>query len=303
VSKILYALQYHAGDQKAAMSLARLMADIIPEKKCLDADMMFAASANADIDMATVRYCARKFAQVKTFRCIKDINGWPAGPNNQVHEVGRYFAQQVQTGRWKYSGILMGEPDCVPTRRDVFSLLNEEWKKSPHTVLGPWVTSGPAPYNQHINGNAIFGPAFIYTNPDLFRCDPWIGWDAANANFIMQHGRASLWMYSDYQLGTPSNPWKGCEHLFSDRPIRQPHPFWKLRTQKVAYVHGVKRWDLAQACVRERLLGETIDESLKHEPTLPADEPPAPVSPPETPPETAKEDAKQGGGTGIAPGF
>lgn len=301
MSKILYALQYHSGDQKAAMSLARLMADIIPEKKCLDADMMFAASANADIDMATVRYCARKFAQVRTFRCIKDINGWPAGPNNQAHEVARYFAQQVQTDRWKYTGILMGEPDCVPTRRDVFSLLNEEWKKGPHTILGPWVTSGPAPYNQHINGNSIFGPAFIYTNPDLFRCDPWIGWDAANANFIMHHGRASLWMYSDYQLGTEQNPWKGCEHLFSDRPLRQPHPFWNLRTQKVAYVHGVKRWDLAQACVRERLLGETIDESLKHEPILPAVEPPSPVSPPETPPETA--DHKQGGGTGIAPGF
>lgn len=272
MSKILYALQFHQGDQKAAMSLARLMADVIEEKKCLDADMLFAASANADLDFETIRYCARKFSQVRTFRVQKDVNGWPAGPNNQAHETARYFAQQCLAGRWPYSGILMGEPDCVPLRRDCLKLLREEWDQGQQTVLGPWVTSGPAPYNQHINGNSIFGPQFIYKNSQIFRAEDWIGWDAQNAQFLMAHGRASLWMYSDYQLGTPQNPWKGCDHLFADREIRNPHPFWKLKTQKVAYLHGVKRWDLAQACVRERLLGETTEPDKLAEEALPAQE-------------------------------
>lgn len=299
MSKILYALQYHKGDQKAAMALARLMADIIPEKKCADADMMFAASANADYDFDTIRYCARRFASVRTFRCVKDINGWPAGPNNQAHETARYFAQQCQTGRWKYTGILMGEPDCVPLRRDVFALLNKEWQAGPPTVLGPWVTSGPPPYQQHINGNSIFGPQFIYSNPQIFRCDEWIGWDAANAGLLLQHGRASLWMHSDYQLGTPQNPWKGCDHLFSRRELCKPHPFWKLKDQEVAYLHGVKRWDLAQACVREKLLGEKTDESKINEPALESPEPPPVSAPPETAPPPSQTN-ERGRGLGIA---
>ena len=261
--------------------------------------MMFAASANADFDYDTMRYCARKFAQVRTFRVTKDINGWPAGPNNQAHETARYFAHQVQTGRWAYSGILLGEPDCVPLRRDVFALLNREWQQGPKTVLGPWVTSGPPPYNQHINGNSIFGPEFIYRHPEIFRCDDWIGWDAANAQLLMQHGRASLWMYSDYQLGTPQNPWKGCDHLFSRRGMRKPHPFWHLVDQEVAYLHGVKRWDLAQACVRNRLLGESLDESTTNEPILDTSEPPPTVSSAEAPPAPA-EGTDGSRGTGIA---
>lgn len=259
--KLLYCLQYHKGDQEMAMSLARLVADVIEERKCADADMLFAASANADFDHGTMRYCARKFSQVRTFRCINDINGWPAGPNNQAHESARHFAQQVQTGRWNYSGILMGEPDCVPLRRDFFRILRTEWEKGPQTVMGPWVTHGPTPYNQHINGNSIFGPKFIYQNTNIFRADDWIGWDAANANMLMTHGRASLWMHSDYKLGDDSvNPWKGCDHLFIDQEFRKPHPHWRLGSHEVAYLHGVKAWEEAQLCVRQKLLSETTKE-------------------------------------------
>jgi hypothetical protein len=124
--------------------------------------------------------------------------------------------------------------------------------------MGPWITAGPAPYNQHINGNSIFGAQFIYKNAQIFRAEDWIGWDAQNAQFLMSHGRASMWMYSDYQLGTGVNPWKGCDHLFSRKEMRPPHPFTNLKTQEVAYLHGVKRWDLAQQCVRQRLLGEPV---------------------------------------------
>lgn len=243
-----------------AMSLARLMADIIPEAKTPDADLMFAASANADFDHSTMRYCARKFSQVRTFRCTKDINGWPAGPNNQAHETARYFAQQCLSGRWQYSGILMGEPDCVPLRQDVFKLLREEWLQGHRTIMGPWVTNGPAPYNQHINGNAIFGAEFVYRNPQIFKAESWIGWDAQNAGFLLAHGRASKWMHSDYQHGTEQNPWRGCDHLFAPRPFFKPHPFWQMKEQQVAYMHGIKAWREAQACVRARLLGDTTNE-------------------------------------------
>lgn len=243
-----------------AMALARLMADIIPERKCPHADMLFAASANADFDHDTIRYCARKFDQVRTFRTKKDINGWPAGPNNHAHETARFFAQQVLSGRWKYSGILLGEPDCVPLRRDVFKLLQEEWLKGAPTVLGPWIVNGPVPYNQHINGNAIFGASFVYNNPNIFRADDWIGWDAQNAGFLLAHGRASMWIYSDYQHGTAKNPWQGCEHLFSRRALLKPHPFYRLGEQEVAYLHGIKKWDLAHRCVRSKLLAQTFPE-------------------------------------------
>jgi hypothetical protein len=241
-----------------AMNLARLIADVIPERKCSDFDMLFAASANADFDMPTIRYCARKFGQVRTFRCVKDINGWPAGPNNQAHETARYFAQQCMSGRWNYAGILLGEPDCVPLKREFFALIAAEWRQGPQTVMGPWITCGPAPYYQHINGNAVFGPHFVYNHPTIFRADDWIGWDAANADLLMQHGRASKWMYSDYQHGQDHNPWRDCDHLFSKREYRQPHPFWKLGVQDVAYLHGVKAWEKAHECVRERLLSEEL---------------------------------------------
>lgn len=255
-----------------AMNLARLVADVMPDGRSGDADMMFAASANADFDHATMRYCARKFGQVRTFRCLRDINGWPAGPNNQAHEVATHFAQMCRTGRWDYSGILMGEPDCVPLRRDFLTLLRQEWDQGPKTVLGPWVTNGPAPYNQHINGNSIFGPDFIYNHRQIFKAEDGIGWDAQNAGLLLKHGRASMWMYSDYQLGQPQNPWKGCDHLFSRRPLREPHPFWKLVDQEVAYCHGIKAWEEAQECVRQRLLGE----ELKVLPAMKVTPPPPP---------------------------
>jgi hypothetical protein len=267
--KLLYALQFHKGDQQMAMNLARLIADVIPERKCTDFDMMFAASANASFDMATIRYCARKFGQVRTFRCVKDINGWPAGPNNQAHETARYFAQQCMSGRWNYAGILLGEPDCVPLKREFFALIAAEWRQGPQTVMGPWIVHGPPPYNQHINGNSVFGPQFVYNNPVIFRADDWIGWDAANAGLLMQHGRASKWMFSDYRLGKKDNPWKGCDHLFAPRPFMKPHPFWKLGNQDVAYMHGVKAWQEAQECVRHRLLGEELKVLPKQKETAP----------------------------------
>lgn len=273
--KLLYALQYHKGDQQMAFNLARLIADVMPEGRSASVDMMFAASANADFDHATMRYCARKFGQVRTFRCVRDINGWPAGPNNQAHETARHFAQNCRSGRWNYSGILMGEPDCVPLRRDFFDLLIDEWGKGPQTVLGPWVANGPPPYNQHINGNSIFGPNFIYEQKTIFRAEDWIGWDAQNCQLLMRHGRASKWMFSDYRLGKKQNPWQSCDHLFRDRPYLKPHPFWKLKTQQVAYLHGVKEWKQAHICVRSRLLDEE-EEEVEFQPRLKTTPPPKP---------------------------
>lgn len=275
--KLLYALQYHPGDMPAAMALARLIADVIPDKRCAEADFLFAASAKADFDFNTIRYVGRRFANVRTFRCVRDFEGWPKGPNNQAHETARYFAQQVLAGRWKYDGIFLGEPDCVPLRRDFLRLIAEEWSRGPQTVLGPWVTNGPKPWNQHINGNCVMGPQFIYNNPSLFRCEDWMGWDVGSCETIMAHGRASMWIYSDYQLGTPQNTWKGCEHLFSRRELQKPHPMWKLRFQDVAYLHGAKRWDLAHDCVRHRLLHEPIRHHENIVPSEPSDEVSAPA--------------------------
>lgn len=252
--KLLVALQYHVTDQDAAVGLARLIADLVPESKCPYADFLFSASFQAEHDLATIRYVARKFDQVRTYRCIKNVNGWPQGPNNQAHETARHFAHMVHSGRWHYSGILLAEPDCVPLKRDWIKLLFDEWHAGTQNCLGPWVTYGPPPYQQHINGNAIFGPRFILSNSQIFRAPDWIGWDAHNAGFLMAEGRASKWIFSDYQHGTPGNPWRDCDWLFSDRPIFEPHPLWRHGPQSPAWLHGCKRWDLAQACVRERLL-------------------------------------------------
>lgn len=250
---LLLALQFHVTDYEAAMSLVELICDTMEPGQEQFADFMFAASARADLDRHIVREAARRFRQVHTFRCTKDINGWPAGPNNQAFEVAHHFASMCLSGRWEYAGMLLAEPDCVPLRRDWIELLTREWHDGPPTCLGPWVTCGPAPYNQHINGNSIFGPHWIATHKQAFRAPSPIGWDAFNAGMIMSSGRASRWIFSDYVLGTERNPWRGCDDLFKPREILAPHPLARNGPQSPAWLHGPKCWKEAHACVRERL--------------------------------------------------
>ena len=66
MSKILLALQFYPGDQKAAMALARLLADIEPRHSDR-ADIVFAGRFDVKHDRETIGYVARSF-NVMPFR-------------------------------------------------------------------------------------------------------------------------------------------------------------------------------------------------------------------------------------------
>jgi hypothetical protein len=258
--KILVALQLWAGDLAQGEALAKLCAELTllanAGQKSPHADFMFALRWDCPLP-SCINEITRAFQNVRTFTGRNRISGWPNGCNNLAVETYRHFVAKQQAGLWNYSGLWLTEADSVPLTADYLARVHREWVATDKLVLGCWIGSfpngNPDGSQAHINGNMVIHHDLARAAPGVLVTPTPIAWDASHRHELVQHGKPSLTIYSDYQLGDEQkNPWRDCAHLWREIVHHNDHPLRGISYQP-AWLHGVKD-GRGLECVRERLL-------------------------------------------------
>jgi hypothetical protein len=251
MSQLLFCLQMWKGDVDAASSLLRLIADIAPPGKYQEADLLVSVTNNAPIDNEAVRYAARAFNRVHTFRCSVGPEGWPCGPNHQAEQTWRYYCASIRSGRWKYTGIFLAEPDGIPCSRDWLTRVADEWNGCGKNAMGCFVPSGPQGVSDHVNGNLILSHKLGAIRMDFARAPRDLAWDWHYRQFLMGQAHPSTTIFSDYK--TPDlEP----EVLVRPRVWSPGHPLHGTPDVNPAWLHGTKHWQIVHPAMRRFLQAE-----------------------------------------------
>lgn len=172
--KLVLALQFYIGDREKAMRLARLIADAEPKPRT-DVEFVFVARYDCEHDFKTIEHVRQKFP-THWITTYTKWRGWPGGPNAMARDLLEWTA----ANRKEVDGLLMIEPDCVPTSAFWLNAIMDEWNDAlmaDKWLMGAWRDSG-GPHG-HINGNCVVKPNFatlVHTN-DLI--GPGLAWDCA----------------------------------------------------------------------------------------------------------------------------
>lgn len=224
MSKILLALQFYPGDQKAAMSLARLLADLEPRHSD-QADMLFAGRFDVKHDREAIAHVARSF-NIIPFVSRRTGTGWPHGCNELWFDTMDFCRENILLKKWPaYKAILTFEADCVPLQTDWIERLHKAWdSRTPEgSICAGALLSAPA---EHINGNMLISAAL----PDLEMIRK-IGGSAPNAGwdyFIAPRLKRRGW-----------SPIPGIVSYWNMKTCPRD-VFDKLRADGVAMLHGCK---------------------------------------------------------------
>jgi hypothetical protein len=143
----LLVLQFWDGDKRAAMHLARLLADMEPTRRN-DIDFVFLARADSTHDSETVEYVSRKF-NVRKLRCKTLGTGHPFG----CWVLWFTALEWVYTsGEYKnYQWIFPFEADTCPTSKTWINDLHEDFVRLDKNIVGAEWLFG----YHHVNGNMM----------------------------------------------------------------------------------------------------------------------------------------------------
>ena len=183
--KILIVLQFCKHDQRTAVELARLIADL-QSGHSERADILLASRYDTRADEAMINGLARKF-NVYTHVCRRQAQGWPYGPNELWFDTMAYIYEMRSAGKFPdYKAILFIEPDTCPMRVDWIDALRKEWDAAGTNIVG---TICPLP-RDHVNGNAMFSGdmKFLEWSSNLIGCSPHAGWDVLLAPKLKEQG-------------------------------------------------------------------------------------------------------------------
>jgi hypothetical protein len=220
---IVLCMQYWEGDKQRAQSVARLIADLQPQKDDSFAFMFLRRFDASPVDEETLGYVGRKF-DLYTHTCRRKEVGWPAGCNGMASDAFMLAQEKWNRGEWKrVTGVWLLEADILPLQRNWLYRIEREWKmalEDKKLVMGAW-SEHHSPVG-HINGNMLFHPSLCDRVPGLEGSAPHIGWDVYHAHRLSRH-----WWKSNQML----NLYRG-ENV-STADLYRPGT-------KYAFVHGIK---------------------------------------------------------------
>ncbi|HXU61672.1 MAG TPA: hypothetical protein VN962_08230, partial [Polyangia bacterium] len=184
-------LQMWAGDEPAALRLARLLADIEPARRD---DMQLVLARRFDLPLSaeswdTLVHCGAKFP-VSHIQVARRGTGHPAGCNALWSGAMAHLARTWRHGHLRRSALFFIEADGCPLRSDWASVLIAEHQAS--LAAGRRVTGAltrfPMP---HFNGSLIAEASVWWDRASLHVTPPEQAWDLFHAAALLQEGRAT----------------------------------------------------------------------------------------------------------------
>lgn len=198
---MIIALQYWTGDEERTLSLARLIADIEPERR-MDVTLVLARRRDCSVSTEARRtesYCAQKLPTM-LLQSPRTETGHPdgcfglwAGTVAKLHRMWQRGALPWDSGQT----VFTCESDGGPIRRDWINRLRRAHSRS--LVQGQRVTGAvmdePIP---HVNGNLLFHLSLWSDYPGLSHCPTGMAWDCHHAPVLLREARPSLVIRNDY---------------------------------------------------------------------------------------------------------
>lgn len=202
---MVLALQYFAGDEEAAMRLARLLADIEPGPGPRD-DVVLAFCRREDIDPPsrlaeqTFWYCSEKFRVMK-IRSRRPGAGHPHGCNELMAGVMDQLSTSWRSGNLRVPSVFLMEGDGCPLSRDwIDRLLAEHQDALVHgkRVSGAY-TEGTVPTRiPHINGSLIAHLSMWFDRPSLNQTPADEAWDLFHAQALLTEAQPTTLIQNLY---------------------------------------------------------------------------------------------------------
>jgi hypothetical protein len=173
---MVIAVQYWAGDEAAAIRLARLLADIEPRPRD---DATIALVRRFDTPLSdearrTAQHVSRKFP-VMVYRSKREGTGHPAGCNGLAGGAIDHLARMWMAGELMRSSVFLAEADGCPLRVDWLDLLIAEHERTLEAGLA--VTGAYMGFIPHINGTMVLEVPWWIDHPSVHVTPPDQGWD------------------------------------------------------------------------------------------------------------------------------
>lgn len=227
-------------DLGQGLELAKLWADIEP---AFNENVDVAFGLRYDMDVATIPLdiiasLEKKFKKVYIFKSPLQGKGWPHGCNALETGAYQWFVEGTRAGAIDADYMLICEPDTVPLRPTWLNEIREEAYNSGGPIIGTYWTAAEG--CQHINGNCVIHKDFWKVCREIWNVPPGNGWDVYIGKKTTTLGKPSKLIYQDYRLGMPDNPWKGEEHLWSEKRYHGPDNPLLGQALFPAMLHGVK---------------------------------------------------------------
>lgn len=179
---LILALQYWRGDERKAIRLARLLADLEQERR---GDCILALCRANDCRLSaamkrTAEYCHHKFPAVMVIQSNRPASGHPDGPNQQWISFMETFCNERAAGRIKVDNVFTFEADGVPLSVDWIDRLIaahrrtvDQGKQITAAIMNLATHSGMV----HPNGNLVMQTGFFLDHASLRMTPPTEPWD------------------------------------------------------------------------------------------------------------------------------
>jgi len=204
--KLAIAIQFWKGDKRAALRLARFLADVEPSRR---EDVMLILASRYDLKMdneiaKTMMYCGRKF-YVSHVRSLREAKGHPAGCFGLwAGTADRCYANYSAKG-WPWHNVFFVEAEGVPARWDWIDHLKR--LHAANLATGKRVTGAIMEasqfYDRHVNGTLAMHMSCWADHPSLHVCPDTEAWDCFHSQVLVSeagHHPAVANLYGAHKL-------------------------------------------------------------------------------------------------------
>jgi hypothetical protein len=196
---IVLALQYWKGDEREAMALARILADIEARPR---GDVLLAMCRRVDCALSplaqeTIKYCGRKF-MVMPVRSTRIGTGHPHGCNQLWAGTMQDLAGMWMAGRLRFESAFTFEADGAPLSRNWIDRLikaHARTMREGKRITGAVMDSHAFP---HVNGNLIAHLSIWFDRPSLHVTPANQPWDMFHGHVLSSECLASNVIRNEY---------------------------------------------------------------------------------------------------------